>query len=59
MMVFYKLNLALEMYNIKLVNPGLDYRFTDGSKVVSPTHWPHFTPKKHFFLFLVLISVSA
>jgi hypothetical protein len=32
---------------------------TDGSKVVSLTHRPYFTLQKHFFLFLVLISVSG
>jgi hypothetical protein len=25
----------------------LDNRLTDGGKVVSPTHRPHFTPQKH------------
>jgi hypothetical protein len=28
----------------------LDNRLIDGGKVVSPTHQPHFTPQKHFFL---------
>jgi hypothetical protein len=28
----------------------LDNRLIDGGKVVSPTHRPHFTPQKHFFL---------
>jgi hypothetical protein len=39
----------------------LDNRLTDGGKVVSPTHPPHFTPQKHyyFFMFLVLISVKG
>jgi hypothetical protein len=27
----------------------LDNWFTDGSKDVSPTHRPHFTPQKHYF----------
>jgi hypothetical protein len=27
----------------------LDNRLTDGSKVVSPKHRPHFTPQKHYF----------
>jgi hypothetical protein len=26
-------------------------RLTDGGKVVSPTHHPHFTPQKHYFFF--------
>jgi hypothetical protein len=26
-----------------------DNRLTDGGKVVSPTHPPHFTPYKHYF----------
>jgi hypothetical protein len=26
----------------------LDSRFTDGGKVVSPTHRPHSTPQKHY-----------
>jgi hypothetical protein len=35
----------------------LGNRLIDGGKVVSPTHQPHFTPQKHFFLvFPVLIS---
>jgi hypothetical protein len=28
----------------------LDNRLTDGGKVVSPTHRPHFTHKKHYFV---------
>jgi hypothetical protein len=37
----------------------LDSRLTDGGKVVSLTHPPHFTPKNMIiFMFLVLISVS-
>jgi hypothetical protein len=28
---------------------SLDNRLKDGGKVVSPTHQPHFTPKKHYF----------
>jgi hypothetical protein len=27
----------------------LDSRLTDGGKVVSPTHRPHFTPHKHYY----------
>jgi hypothetical protein len=27
----------------------LDNRFTDGGKVVSRTHRPHFTPQKHYY----------
>jgi hypothetical protein len=27
----------------------LDNRLTDGGKVVSPTHPPHFTPQKHYY----------
>jgi hypothetical protein len=27
----------------------LDSRLTDGGETVSPTHWPHSTPQKHFF----------
>jgi hypothetical protein len=27
----------------------LDNRLTDGSKVVSPTHRPYFTPQKHYY----------
>jgi hypothetical protein len=38
----------------------VDNRLTDGGKVVSPTHRPHFTPQKHIFLmFPVLISVRG
>jgi hypothetical protein len=32
-----------------LETPGLDNRLTDGGKVVSPVHPPHFTPQKHYF----------
>jgi hypothetical protein len=39
-----------------LDKPGLDSRLTDGGEVVSPTHWPHSAPKKHY---LVLISVRG
>jgi hypothetical protein len=28
---------------------SIDSRLTDGGKVVSPTHWPHSTPQKHYF----------
>jgi hypothetical protein len=34
----------------------LDSRLTEGREVVSPTHRPHSTPRKHF---LVLISVRG
>jgi hypothetical protein len=27
----------------------LDNRLTDGGKVVSPTHPPHFTPQKNYY----------
>jgi hypothetical protein len=27
----------------------LDSRLIDGGKVVSPTHQPHFTPRKHYY----------
>jgi hypothetical protein len=27
----------------------LDNGLTDGGKVVSPTHQPHFTPQKHYY----------
>jgi hypothetical protein len=30
----------------------LDNRVTDGGKVVSPTHPPHFTPLKHFYFYV-------
>jgi hypothetical protein len=29
---------------------GLDSQLKDGGKVVSPTHQPHFTPQKHYFV---------
>jgi hypothetical protein len=38
---------------------GLDNRLTDGSEDVSLTNRLHSTPQKHFFLFLVLISVRG
>jgi hypothetical protein len=31
----------------------VDSRLIDGSKVVSPTHQPHFTPQEHYFVFNV------
>jgi hypothetical protein len=37
----------------------LDNRLTDGSKVVNPAHRPRSTPQKHYFLLLVLISISS
>jgi hypothetical protein len=30
----------------------LDNRFTDGGKVVSPMHLPHFTPQKHYYFYV-------
>jgi hypothetical protein len=30
----------------------VDNRFTDGGKVVSPTHRPHFTPLKHYYFYV-------
>jgi hypothetical protein len=30
----------------------LDNRLTDGGKVVSPTHRPHFTPQKHYYVYV-------
>jgi hypothetical protein len=30
----------------------LDIRLTDGSKVVSTTHPPHFTPQKHYYFYV-------
>jgi hypothetical protein len=30
----------------------LDNRLTDGGKVVSPTHPPHVTPQKHYYLYV-------
>jgi hypothetical protein len=30
----------------------LDIRLTDGGKVVSPTHPPHFTPQKHYYFYV-------
>jgi hypothetical protein len=37
----------------------LDNRLTDGGKVVSPTHSPHFTPLKHYYFYVsVYVSVS-
>jgi hypothetical protein len=30
----------------------LDNRPTDGSKVVSPTNPPHFTPQKHYYFYV-------
>jgi hypothetical protein len=30
----------------------LDNQLTDGGKVVSPTHPPHFTPLKHYYIYV-------
>jgi hypothetical protein len=30
----------------------LDNRLTDGGKVVSPTHGPHFTPQKYSYFYV-------
>jgi hypothetical protein len=30
----------------------LDNRLTDGGKVVSSTHPPHFTPQKHYYFYV-------
>jgi hypothetical protein len=30
----------------------LDSRLTDGGKVVSSMHRPHFTPQKHYYFFV-------
>jgi hypothetical protein len=30
----------------------LDNRLTDGDKVFSPTHRPHFTPQKHYYFYV-------
>jgi hypothetical protein len=35
-----------------LLTPGLDNRLTDGGKVISPTHQPHFTPQKHYYFYV-------
>jgi hypothetical protein len=38
----------------------LDNHFTDGGKVVSPTHWPRFAVQKHYLTAsVVLISVRG
>jgi hypothetical protein len=34
----------------QLAIAGLDNRLIDDGKVVSPTHQPHFTPHKHYFI---------
>jgi hypothetical protein len=30
----------------------LDNQLTDGGKVVSPTHRPHFTPQNHYYFYV-------
>jgi hypothetical protein len=30
----------------------LENRLTDGGKVVSPTHQPHFIPQKHYYFYV-------
>jgi hypothetical protein len=30
----------------------LDSQLTDGGKVVSPMHWLHFTPLKHYYFYV-------
>jgi hypothetical protein len=42
-----------------LETPGQGSRLTDGGKIVSPTHGPHSTPQKHYFLLLILISATG
>jgi hypothetical protein len=36
----------------------LDNRLTDGGKVVSPRHPPHFTPQKHDYFYVSGIHFS-
>jgi hypothetical protein len=38
---------------------SLDIWITDGGKVVRTAHRPRFIPHKHYFSFLVLISVRG
>jgi hypothetical protein len=61
---FFKINLRLAGSGVnqaagrilpaghQLVIAGLDNRLTNGSKVVSHTHWPHFTPQKHYYFYV-------
>jgi hypothetical protein len=41
----------MEAYRVEMLRIPhcLDSQLTDGGKVVSPTHQPHFTPQKHYF----------
>jgi hypothetical protein len=50
----YRLQKSLGLREVKAPTFS-DIRLIDGSKVVSPTHWPLFTPGR----FLVLISVRG
>jgi hypothetical protein len=52
---------GLEGYEMLRIPHILDDQHIDGGKVVSPTHQPHFTPQKHYFIlmFPVLISVRG
>jgi hypothetical protein len=36
-------------YKMLMIPHFIDNRLTDGGKVVSPTHQPHFTPQKYYF----------
>jgi hypothetical protein len=38
------------------IPPCLDSRLTDGGKIVSPTHQPHFT---HALFFMLLVPISV
>jgi hypothetical protein len=51
---------GLRGYDMLRIPHYLDNRLTDGGKVVSPMHLPHFTPQKIIiFMFLVLIPVRG
>jgi hypothetical protein len=43
---------GLQSCEILRVPRCLDNRLTDGGKVVSPTHRPHFTPQKHYYFYV-------
>jgi hypothetical protein len=39
-------------YELLRIAHCLDNRLADGSKVVSATHPPHFTPQKHYYFYV-------
>jgi hypothetical protein len=43
---------GLQSCEMLRISHCLDNRLTDGGKVVSPTHRPHFTTQKHYYFYI-------